>query len=127
VAPYLHITPSKGDLQMAGPQKTKDAATETKDPVAKKTYPVKLLKNYRPMGKDFKVLVKGDPEDEYSELVSRDPEGTEEKLVNGKITQVAVGDYAKIRSGTTILVGKAEAQHVLKNRIAERSDGLFDG
>jgi hypothetical protein len=127
VAPYLHITPSKGDLQMAGPQKTKDAATETKAPVAVKTYPVKLLKNYRPMGEDFKVLVPKDSEDEYSELVSRDPEGTLEKLTNGKITQVAVGDYAKILKGTTILVGKAEAQHVLKNRIAERSDDLFDG
>jgi hypothetical protein len=97
VAPYLHITPSKGDLQMAGPQKTKDAATETKAPVAVKTYPVKLLKNYRPMGEDFKVLVPKNPEDEYSELVAREPDGTLEKLTNGKITQVAVGDYAKIR------------------------------
>ena len=113
---------------MAGPQKTKDAATETKAPVAApKTYPVKLLKNYRPMGEDFKVLVPKDSKDEYSELVAREPDGSLEKLTNGKITQVAVGDYAKILKGATILVGKSEAQHVLKNRIAERSDDLFDG
>ena len=113
---------------MPGPQKKTEATTEAKAPVAvPKKYPVKLLKNYRPKGKDFKVLEKVNPDDEYSDLVSRDPEGTEEKLVDGKITQVPVGDFSKVWAGTTILLGKEEAQFVLKNRIAERSDDLFDG
>jgi hypothetical protein len=111
---------------MAGPQKTTTTNT-TPDTKAPKKYPVKLLKNYRPTGKDFKVLVETTDDEGFKEMVPRDPEGTMEKTENGKIVVVATMDYSKVNKGASLLLNKTEAQHVLKNKIAERSDDLFDG
>ena len=86
-----------------------------------KLLPVKLMRNYRPRG-NFKVMVLSDPEDPASELVPRDPEGSDEKRDGKEVTAHATGEYAKVRSGATILLTTAEAQDVVRSPIAIRAD-----
>jgi hypothetical protein len=81
-------------------------------------FPVRLLKHYRPMdGVDkengntilspFKVVSLSDPEDEYSQLVTRDPTAIERK---------------KVFAGTIIRIPPDEATRAIKLKIAERAD-----
>lgn len=79
----------------SGPEKEKE------DPVAEeKLFPVKLIRNYRPISEKFEVI---------------DSEGarapTDEEL-------------AKVPSGTVIALPIPEAQSVINKKIAERNDPI---
>lgn len=83
-------------------QKEIDAALagETKEnDVAETLFPVKLQKNYRPVG-GFKIVEKDG---------ERAPTGEEE---------------AKVSAGTVILVGVEEAKRIIGLKIAERADAI---
>lgn len=68
---------------------------------AEKLFPVKLVRNYRPISPDFQILGEGG--------VYRPP--TEE-------------DRAKVKAGEFIALPVAEAQSVVEKKIAERNDPI---
>jgi len=80
-------------------------------------FPVRLLKNYRPMDRSdaqgntvlspFKVVALSDPDNEYSELVTREPTGVERK---------------KVFAGVILRLPPEEATRAIKLKIAERAD-----
>lgn len=84
-----------------GDNKPAKEAKEPKEAKAKepKTFPIVLLKNYRPIGK-FKVSEDGEHREPNDEEVS------------------------KVRAGTTILIGLDEAKAVIAKKIGERADEL---
>lgn len=86
-------------------------------------FPVKLLKNYRPLGK-FQVFapVEGS-EDEAMEW--RDPIGTDEiRNDEDKITRVATGEQAKVWADTVIRLPIDEARNVVERKLAIRNDPI---
>jgi hypothetical protein len=86
------------------PEFKKDAGTDKikqKVKAAEKLFPVKLVRNYRPISPDFQILGEGG--------VYRPP--TEE-------------DRAKVKAGEFIALPVAEAQSVVEKKIAERNDPI---
>lgn len=69
--------------------------------VSEKLFPVKLLKNYRPVSA-------------YAQIQGDD----------GIYRALTAEEETKIEAGKSILLPKTEAQDVLSNRIAERNDPL---
>ncbi len=109
---------------MPGPQKKDTTETATATPQNEKLYPVKLVRNYRPIG-EFKVLELLDGEDPNSGWEERKPDGEFEVLDDkGKITQVASGERWKVTAGSRLMLNKDEARNLLKIGVAERHDDL---
>lgn len=81
-------------------------------------FPVKLLKNYRPMA-EFNVQEPSGPEDKDGLKILREPHGEPES--DGKI---ATGEFAKVMAGAVIAVPVAEAKYLVSNKLAERVDEI---
>lgn len=78
----------------------KALGAEQKETKVEKMFPVKLLRNYRPVSETFAIV---------EEAGERAPTDIEQ---------------AKVTAGTTILLPIAEAQAVINKRIAERNDPI---
>lgn len=91
---------------MVGRPRKQPEAAETSAPVKEKKYPVRLLKNYRP-AEDFEIEEWIDPDDHEQGKHRREPEGAELK---------------KVWAGTTVFLGRADAERCIKMRIGERAD-----
>jgi len=85
-------------------------AASVPDVPKKKTglFPVRLLKNYRPLG-EFVVRPRSDPENEFSERIERAPTA-EERM--------------KVKAGWFASLPLDEAKKIIKLGIAERDDEM---
>lgn len=101
---------------------------------AVEAFPVKLLKNYRPMG-EFTILEHEDPGDLDSPLVERRPRGKRAafKDIPGEYpgddpiphtVRAATDEWAKVKAGTIVKLPLDEARTVISKRIAERGDAI---
>ena len=104
-------------------------------PKAPALVPVKLLRDYRPGG-NFKVwtIEETDEDGEPTKYGKRDPEGSPpsavEKMNKHGVPYVyplaATGEYARVAAGRIIDIPKAEANRLLKLRIAEKPEESYD-
>ena len=105
---------------MTGPRKKSEEVSETLAPKEPKLHVITLKRNYRPP-KDMKFQVMDTVKDEDGEetLKARDPEGAQEIADDkGIIRTVAVGDYRKLHTGTTIKLPTKEAKRLVQGGLA---------
>lgn len=88
-------------------------------------FPVRLLRNYRPVGKFrvFRPLFEGEPSAGERQTL---PIGGDDVIDvdTGKIVEHASGDYAKVAKGTKLCMTREEARVMIEKGIAERADDV---
>lgn len=109
---------------MNGPQTNTKKTTnnEPKEVKLPDMISIKLLRNYRPKNTDFKVLEQDEDTKAWTE---RAGEGALEKLDDdGKIKEVAGGEFYKIWAGACLSLDRNEAKRLITLKVAERHNDL---
>jgi hypothetical protein len=112
---------------MAGPKAKEEAPVAKIEAVTPKLFPVKLVKNYRPIKEMPFMVMENTSTDDEPEWEERSPEGDQEVLEGEDVIKMASLDFAKVREGLVIKLPKEEAQRLLKAKVAAPFSELMDG